>query len=126
VADLQHGGHFVNALFAFGLGHLAHLQREADVVGHRKRRVERVALKHHGDVAVARRHADHVLARDADFALGRLGEPGNDAQQRRFAAARGADEDEELARLNVDVHLLQHLHAFVALAKALVDAANLQ
>ena len=126
VADLQHGRHFVDALLALGLGHLAHLQRKADVVGHAHGGVERVALEHHGNVAVTRGHAHHVLAADAHFALGGRIQPGNDVEQRGLAAARGPDQDEELARCHVDVHLVQHLHAFVALAEALVDACDLK
>ena len=71
-------------------------------------------------------HAHHVLAANADLALSGFIEPRNDVEQRGLAAARGADEDEELAGRDVDVHLAQHLHAFVALAKALVDACNVE
>ena len=39
---------------------------------------------------------------------------------------RGAHQDEELARRDVDVHAAQNLHAFVAAAKALVDACNFE
>ena len=115
-----------DALLALGLGHLAHLQRKADVVGHAQGRVQRVALEHHGDVAIARRHAHHVLAADADLALGGFVQPRNDVEQRGLAAARGADQDQELAGRDVDVHLAQHFHAFVALAKALVDTCDIQ
>jgi hypothetical protein len=42
-----------------------------------------------------------VLAVDLDRARGRVLQPGDQAQQRGFAAARGADEDDELAVLDV-------------------------
>ncbi|MCY1366601.1 hypothetical protein D9M69_535050 [compost metagenome] len=126
VLDLQHARHLVDALVAIGLGHLAHLQREADVVGHRHGRVERVALEHHGDVALGGRHTDHVLARDVQLAFGRLFEPGNDVEQGGLAAARGADQDQELARLDVNVDALEHLDRLVALAKRLADALDVQ
>ena len=74
----------------------------------------------------SRRHAHHVLAANADLALSGLVQPRNDVEQRGLAAARGADQDEELAGRDVDVHLAQHFHAFVALAKALVDACNVE
>ena len=51
-------------------------------------------------------HAAHVLAADADHALGRLGEAGDHAQDRRLAAARRAQEREELARLDVNVDMV--------------------
>ena len=126
VADLQHGRDFIDALLALGLGHLAHLQRKADVVGHAHRGVQRVALEHHGNVAVARGHAHHVLAANAHLTFGRVVQTRNDVEQSGFAAARGAHQDEELARRDVDVHAAQNLHALVAVAKALVDACNFE
>ncbi len=38
-----------------------------------------------------------VVAADLDVSAGRVLKPGDEAQQRRLAAARGADEDHELA-----------------------------
>ena len=40
---------------------------------------------------------------------GRILQPGDDAQQRRLAAAGRADEDDELAILDLEVDALQHL-----------------
>jgi len=46
-----------------------------------------------GDVAVS----------DMDAARGRRAQAGDDRQQRRFAAARGPDQDQEFALLDLDV-----------------------
>ena len=126
VLDLQHRRHFLDALGAHDLGHLAHLQRKADVVGHRHRGVEGITLEHHRDVALRRCHADDVLAGDAQLAFGRLFQPGNDVEQRRFAAARGADQDQELTRCDVDLDALEHLDGLVALAIDLANACDLK
>ena len=45
--------------------HAAHRERQADILGHRHVRIERVALEHHGDVAVAgRQFVDPPVADD--------------------------------------------------------------
>ena len=49
------------------------------------------------------RHVRHVLAVDQDFAGRQVFETGDQAQQRGLAAARGADEDDELAMPDVEV-----------------------
>ncbi|MDT4871725.1 hypothetical protein FQZ97_1068710 [compost metagenome] len=126
MADLQHGRHLGNAFLTLGLGHLAHFEREADVVGHAHGGVERVALEHHGDVALRGRHAHHVTACDADRALGGLFQPGNDAQQGGLAAARGPDQDEEFARGHGDVDLLQDLDLPLALAETFAHAPDVE
>jgi hypothetical protein len=60
-------------------------------------RIEGVALEDHRDVARARRQIGHVASADPDATARRLLEPGDHAQERRLAAARRPDEDEELA-----------------------------
>ena len=77
--------------------HAAHGERQADIVGDRHVRVERVALEHHGDVAVACRQAVDPAAADGDAAAVVAFEPGDDAQQGRLAAARGPQQRQELA-----------------------------
>ena len=96
-----------------------HLQREADVLLDRHVRIERVALEHHRDVALAgllRRHVDAVhqhAARVHRF------EAGEDAQRRRLARSRRAEQDEELARLDREVDAVQHRRLAVLLDDAL-------
>ena len=59
-------------------------------------RVERVALEHHRDVAVARRQVRDRAAADSDVAARDLLEAGDHPQRRRLAAAGRADQDQEL------------------------------
>jgi hypothetical protein len=72
-------------------------------------RVERVFLEHHGDVAAARRDVVDHLAADRDLARCNLLEPGDHPQCRRFAAARRADEHDELLVLGLEVDPLHGL-----------------
>jgi hypothetical protein len=60
-------------------------------------RVEGVGLEDHGDVALAWREVGDLAAADLDAAVRRLLEAGDDAQERRLAAAGRADEHHELA-----------------------------
>ena len=82
-----------------------HLQREGDVVAHRHVRIERIGLEHHGQLALGRGLVGDVAAVDADGAGGGVLEPGDQAQQGGLAAAGGADEDDELAVLDVEIEL---------------------
>jgi hypothetical protein len=120
VADLQHGRHALHGLVALGLGHAAHLERERDVGRDRHVRVQRVRLEHHRDVAIGRPGVSDVLAAEFDAAAARLLEPGDDVHQRALAAARRADQHQELAVGQVDVDLVQHARA----AEEFVDAAQ--
>ena len=85
------------------------LEAEAHIVPDRQVRIERIGLEHHGDAAVGRRHDGHVGAVDQHAARGRVLQPGDDAQQRGLAAARRADEDDELAVVDLEVDALQHV-----------------
>ena len=95
------------------------LQREAHVVGDGHVRIERVILENHRDVPLFRRNVvDDALA-DQDVALRNLLEPRDHAEQRRFPTARRADEDDELAVADVDVHPVYDFHR----AKGFADLA---
>ena len=84
------------------LGHLPQLEAVADVVGHAHVRVERVGLEHHRDVAALGVDVVHAAAADAELAGGDVLEARDHAEGRGLAAARRADEDQELAVLDVD------------------------
>ena len=73
-------------------------------------RIERVGLEHHGDAALGRREVVHPLAADEEIARRDVLEPGDEAQQGRFSAAGGADEDDELAVANVEIDAVDDLH----------------
>ena len=85
-------------------------------------RVERIGLEHHCNAALGRVEIGDVLAADEDLAGGRLLETRDGAQQRGLAAAGRPDEDDELAVLDVEVDIVDHLYR----AKTFVDAAQLQ
>ena len=72
-------------------------QAVAEVLAHGHVRIERVALEDHGDVARPRREVGDVPVADRDRAAGHVLEPGEQPEQRRLAAARRADEHQELA-----------------------------
>ena len=59
--------------------------------------IERIVLEHHGDVALGRFQViDHTRA-NRNLAVADFFQPGDHAQQGGFAAARGADDDDEFA-----------------------------
>ena len=99
-------GRVADALVDLLLRQLPHPQPERDVLVHREVRVERVALEHHRDVAVARRHVVDDPVADPDRAAGDVLQAGDHPQRGRLAAARRADEDHELAVADVEVEIL--------------------
>ncbi|MNQ09483.1 hypothetical protein D3C85_223000 [compost metagenome] len=114
----QAGGLFdARAEVAFGLA--ARARAEGDVLVDRQVRVERIALEHHRDVALLRRQVVGPCAADAQLAAADGLQPRDHAQQRRLAAARGADEHDELAVGNVQVDAVHDGHAGEILAQLL-------
>ena len=93
-----------------------HTQRHGDVVEDRQVGIERVGLEHHGEVAPARLHAADVAGLDDDRAVALPLEPGDDPQQGRLAAARRADQRDELAVGDLEIDAPQHLGAIEALS----------
>ena len=86
-----------------GLAHFGLAQAECDVLEHVQMREQRVALKHRVDRPPVGAHAGHVPPAHADPAGGRVLEPGDHAQRGGLAAARRADDREELAALDLQV-----------------------
>ncbi len=119
--DAEHLGGLVHELVHLGLGRLADLQAELEVLPDRHVRVERVALEDHGDVAVLRGHVVHDAVADGDGAVGDLLEPRDHPQGRRLAAARRPDEDHELVVLDLEVQALDDGDVAVALGDLLED-----
>jgi hypothetical protein len=112
--DVGGAGH---ALGDLGLGHARHLEGEAHVRGDRLVGIERVVLEHHGDVALAGRQVVHHPVADADGAGRDPLEPRDHAQEGGLAAARGADEDDELPVGDIEAHAMDDLEAPVGLAQ---------
>ena len=115
LAELGRLGRLVDAALDLGLGELAQLQAEGEVVADRHVRVERVALEDHRDVAVLGGDVVHDAIADLERARGDFLEPGDHPQGGRLAAARGADQDHELAVLDLEVHVLDDLDGTEAL-----------
>src|SRR3546814_695381 len=104
-----------------GPRHAILLEAEGDVLLDVHVREERVGLEHHVHGPLVGRHAGHVLALQQDGALaGRL-EAGQHAQQRGLAAARGAEQREELAPEDVEGDVVDGDEV----AETLGDADNL-
>jgi hypothetical protein len=115
VLDLQQTGGGLDPLVDHRLVLAGGLQAESHVVVDRHVRVERVGLKHHGDAAPGRGGLVHALAVHPQFARADFLQPGDHAQQRRLAATRRSDEDDELAAPDVQVHAMDHLLGAIAL-----------
>ena len=81
-------------------------QPEGDVVVHRQVRVERIALEDHGDVTVARRDVVDDAVADLDRAFADRLEARDHAQSRGLAATGRADEDHELAVVDLEIHVV--------------------
>src|SRR5215472_8365563 len=62
--------------------------------------VQRVVLKHHGDIAILRRQVGDLFAADVYLAGSDLFQAGDNAKDRGLAAAGWADEHHELAVLD--------------------------
>jgi predicted homoserine dehydrogenase-like protein len=81
--------------------------------------VQRVVLKHHRNVALARPPVGDVDIVEADRTAGDVLQAGDTAKGRRLATARRTDEDEELPVGDVEAHVLDRHDAFVARSELL-------
>ncbi|ABA49062.1 phenol hydroxylase, putative [Burkholderia pseudomallei 1710b] len=98
----------------------ANLQPVSHVLRNRHVRIQRVVLEHHRDVAILRLERVDDASTDRDLAFRHRLEAGDHPQQRRFPAARRADEHDELAVGDIDVDPVQHvLRAAVTFPDAL-------
>ena len=101
------------------LGHLPALEPEGHVVGDVEVLEQRVALEDRVHVALVGRHGLHRLALEVDASLAGLLEAGHHAQRRGLAAARGAEQREELALLDLEVEVVHGHRVAEALGHAL-------
>ena len=110
--EVEHGVDFAVDLLA----RLARdAQAEGDVVADAQVREQRVVLEHGVDAAHVRRQARDVAPVEEDAAGVRLLEAGEDAQQRRLAAAAGAEQGVELAALDLQARVVDGREAAEAL-----------
>ena len=86
--------------------HAVAQQPVGDVLLHAHVREERVGLEHHVGRPLVGRDAGHVLPVDLDPARGRRLEAREHPQQRRLAAARAAEQAEELALVDVEADIV--------------------
>jgi hypothetical protein len=86
----------LNSTVDLALFQLLKTQAESDVVVDGQVRVERVALEHHRDVAVARGNVIHDAIADHHDAFGHLLEAGDHSKSGLLAAPRWSDKDHEL------------------------------
>ena len=108
---------FLRPLDALRLGDLLRLQGEADVAHHRHVRVERVILENQADAALFRRQLRHVLIVKVDLAAGHREDAGEHVQQRALAAARRAQQGNQLSILQRRAEFADRRH----IGKALCD-----
>jgi hypothetical protein len=101
--QLEHHRRVLDPLAHLLVARLLQPEGERDVLVHAEVRVERVVLEHHRQVAVAGREVVDDLVADLDLALGDVLQPHDHPQDRRLPAARRADEDHELAVVDLQV-----------------------
>src|ERR1700682_6067784 len=82
------------------------LQRKGNVLVDREGRIERVALKYHGDAAFTRREIVDNLPADENLPGGGSFHPGDHPQQGRFPGAGGPEENQKLAFASLEVHVV--------------------
>ena len=95
--DAEDLGSPLHLLLHLVLRDLPQLERELQVLLDRHMRIQRVVLEDHGDVAVLGIDVVHELAVDVELAPGDVLEAGDHAHRGGLAAARRADDDDELA-----------------------------
>ena len=90
----------------FGLLRAADLEAVAEVLADRHVRIEGVALEDHRDVPVARSPVRDLASSDGEPTVRGLLEACNQPEERRLPAAGGTDQDEELAVLDRERHVV--------------------
>ncbi len=92
------------------------LQRKAHIGGHRHVRIERVALEHHGDIAILRVEIVDDAAADIKRAASDGFEPGDHPQKGGLAAAGRTDQHDELAVVDLEIDAMDDVDGAIALA----------
>ena len=102
---------FQRAPARFVLGDLFCPESELDIGEHGQPRKQRKTLKHHGD-AIDR--TGYLLAKIAHLAAGGENEPGDDPQERGFAAARPAEQADDFVLFQIERHIVEDRRAKLA------------
>ena len=119
--QLQDGRH---APVDFRLGHLAQPQAIGHVVKHVVVGEQRIALKHHGGIALVGGEGVDGLLPQVDFTLVRAFKAGNHPQGGGFAAARGPQQRHKAARLDVQGYILHRVKGLAGFGVG-VDLGNM-
>ena len=112
-------------LFLFCLGHFREdaVQCEADVAVHGEPGHQRVALEDHATFGAG---AGDRFVLEADGAFGGHLKARHEVDQRGFAGAREAQENEELALLHFEIDVLEHVGGVGAFPEALGNIFKFQ
>ena len=121
---LDQGQHLLDDAADLLLGRAPHLQSEGDVLRHRHMGEQGIALEDGIDRPLIGRQMLDRAALEQDLAGARLLEAGDQAQQRGLAAARGAQEGEELVLPDGDRDVVEGPHALLSGAEDLRNSAG--
>lgn len=108
--ELDEPEHLLHPCIDVRLGGAGDLQSEGDVVLDVHVREQRIGLEDHADVALVRLQCALVRAVDDDLAVGGRLEAGDHAKDCRLAAARRAEEGDELTLLDNHVKVVHDLY----------------
>ncbi len=103
--------------------HAERLQPGLDVLQHREPGKEREGLEDHGH---ARRRPPQRPALPGHRAFGRRDQAGHDAQQRGLARTGAAQQPDDLAGAQREVHAVEHAQLALGLGEAFADALDAQ
>ena len=98
----------LDALFDHIRRHLRHLEAERDVFQGRHVGEQRIALKHHPDVALLSLRVRDVFAIHADRAGVGHFKARETPQECRLTAARGAQKGNEFPAFNIEIQVFKH------------------
>jgi hypothetical protein len=107
-----------DAALALGPRDALHLEPERDVLRRAHMREEGIALEHDAETALCRLGSQKVRAVERDGTAARLHEAGDHLQRCRFAAARGAEQRDELALFDAQRELIDGRDPAVMLRQA--------
>ena len=106
LADTQNVSGFLDLLVDLRLGGLAQLEAERHIVVYCHVWIKRVALEHHGNVAILRGHVVDDPVADFDLTIGDFLQAGQQAQAGGLATTGRADEYQEFLVDNFNVEIV--------------------
>ena len=79
---------------------------EGDILIHGHMRKQRIALKHHADIAVLHPQIRNIAIVEMDFAGGRIFQSGDHPQRRRLAATGWTQQRDQLSGSDIQIDIL--------------------